>query len=147
MKTLSTIKQVYFQGNKKSLSTLTDTLSNLWKLLYWKLWQLWQLSGWKLCQLSHSKTLSTFTHILLGYLFFLTSAHFELSTELSTYPQKKVVFCQYSIFCQKLSTYPHFTPFIFLFLLLLFLCLLACFFTYYLKPFFCPLLAFCYLAW
>ena len=87
------------------------------------------------------------SHIFCLGLFLSLSAHFELSTELSTYPQKKVVFCQYSIFCQKLSTYPHFTPFIFLFLLLLFLCLLACFFTYYLKPFFCPLLAFCYLAW
>lgn len=88
----------------------------------------------KPCQLSHMFCLAVFlSHPI----------HFELSTEFSTFPHKKVDFCKYSTFCRKLSTFPHFAPlysFFVVFVLVLaclFLCML---FKAVLLPFACVLL-------
>lgn len=98
----------------------------LWRFLGWKLWQLWQLSGWKLWQLSHSKPCQLsglFSHtVFFSHIcpFWVIHRVIHISTEKS---------CFLPIFhiLLKVIHISTFCLFIFLFLSLLFLYLLACF--------------------
>lgn len=142
---------LYSRDNKKCLQTFTDNFENFENFYpdnsqaYAVNSDTWKLSGWKLWQLSHSKTLKTFRLILFGC--------FSLTLCLLSYPQsyphfhiKKLIFANIPYFAK---SYPHFhiLPFYIPFLSFLFLHLFACFFICHFKPFFCPLLAFCYLSW